>query len=847
MFNKLNIIISIKLFFHGLFKITKKSKQDFFKSSWSIFLVIISLFFINLLIYLFYPNNSEALQIAAEKIIDPLHHFRISPEPIENIQALTSLILTPLIIIFGIKIFSSKLFTRVSISNYIYFFNLALYTSLIGILFYFSFKIDDPNFIEGVPGYFKIMKSEMRFLVAIAIYPLITYFIINGIPKKYHRFVKIILYSFLSITLLSIFLLSTFNRDSYIGAYDHLNAVIFSVSEVQQGKTLLVDFTNQYGLYPHFLYPIFKLINLNIVNFSLVMSALTTISYSLIFLGLRKIINNNLVTLLAFSTIIFFSFIALFVGPFDINVGAYDIYPAYKPIRMIFPALILYSVFTYILSPKRNLYLLIIFISSLSILWNFDSGVICFLSFYIYILYESLLVNNLKEFTKKFIKHTFISLSVLILTIFLFSSFIYFRSNSFPDWTLFLSIVNNFGKSNFLSLPMSLFKAWNLIFLVYLYGIYIGLNSVLLGKKDAIDKIAFFVSIFGLGISTYYLNRSHDSNLLQILYPSIILLAIFLSKLLHKNNRADLFQIKNLSIVMMISFILVISSFQILQPNKIIHELSSRIPNIINNKLTNQLASNGLELLKLNTRPGDQVAIFSDIDAVLYVESKTTSPFTREISSVISRFGKKKYMDSLNNNKSYNVFISDNVFRTGKTPDIRHVEIMKILHKYYYLDDWFGGWRMFKPNAYKEVTQSKIKPSATYAEFCKKTSLGCSKLIESFSSIENFPTDTKLIKIDIDLPEEITIQSIMLHIIIDSYYQGTLSTLPIDHLTNIGILDSKNQQLINTFKRLDDIDYRAYKRFSIVIPDRNYLNACPTFKIELTSNNKNITLRAPCK
>jgi len=87
----------------------------------------------------------------------------------------------------------------------------------------------------------------------------------------------------------------------------------------------------------------------------------------------------------------------------------------------------------------------------------------------------------------------------------------------------------------------------------------------------------------------------------------------------------------------------------------------------------------------------------------------------------------------------------------------------------------------------------------------------------------------------------------MLHIIIDSYYQGTLSTLPIDHLTNIGILDSKNQQLINTFKRIDDIDYRAYKRFSIVIPDRNYLNACPTFKIELTSNNKNITLRAPCK
>ena len=137
------------------------------------------------------------------------------------------------------------------------------------------------------------------------------------------------------------------------------------------------------------------------------MSALTTISYSLIFLGLRKIINNNLVTFLAFIAILYFSFIAFFLWPYPIN-GNFDIYHAYKPIRMLFPAIILYSVFTYILAPNRNLYLLITFISSLSILWNFDSGVICFLSFYIYILYERLIGNNIRGFTLDFVKHTFI-------------------------------------------------------------------------------------------------------------------------------------------------------------------------------------------------------------------------------------------------------------------------------------------------------------------------------------------------------------------------------------------------------------------------------------------------------
>ena len=132
------------------------------------------------------------------------------------------------------------------------------------------------------------------------------------------------------------------------------------------------------------------------------MSAITLASFSLIFFGLRKIISNNLVVFFTFLAIIYFGyFYYLFNGDFDF-------YYQYKSIRMIFPAIILFSVFTYILNPKKILYLLIIFISSLSILWNFDSGIICFLSFYIYILYERLPGSNLRSFAKEFIKHTII-------------------------------------------------------------------------------------------------------------------------------------------------------------------------------------------------------------------------------------------------------------------------------------------------------------------------------------------------------------------------------------------------------------------------------------------------------
>ena len=52
---------------------------------------------------------------------------------------------------------------------------------------------------------------------------------------------------------------------------------------------------------------------------------------------------------------------------------------------------------------------------------------------------------------------------------------------------------------------------------------------------------------------------------------------------------------------------------------------------------------------------------------------------------------------SLLNNKSYKVFLSGSYLKTGDIPDSRFYSIMRILDDHYYLDDWFGGWRMFTP------------------------------------------------------------------------------------------------------------------------------------------------------
>jgi len=433
------------------------------------------------------------------------------------------------------------------------------------------------------------------------------------------------------------------------------------------------------------------------------MAALTVASYSLIFFGLRKIISNNLVVIFSFIAIIYFSFFFSFLnGPW------FDLTYTSQVIRKIFPALIIFMVFTYILNPKKILYLFIIFLSSLSIIWNIESGIICFLSFYIYVLYEKLADNNLRSYALEFIKHSLISALILLLSFCLFSIMIYLQSDSFPNWSLFFRFQNLYGMTGFSSMPMPIFHAWNLVFLVYLYGIYIGLNSILSNKKIVLDRAAFFLSIFGFGISSYYLNRSHDFNLVATMYPSLILLAIYLSKFLDHSGKANMFKIKNFLSILVVSFVLVIVFVQMLQPTRLFNILAERTPGIISNDLNNKFLSDGIELIKLNSSPNDEIIILmadenvgwaQGPDAILYLETKTSSPLPSGSIESIFKSDRDIINQSLANNISSNVFIDF----TGQK---KYHPFMKIIDDNYYLDSSLGTWRMYVPIKFKSTMES---------------------------------------------------------------------------------------------------------------------------------------------
>src|SRR5262249_45929703 len=68
----------------------------------------------------------------------------------------------------------------------------------------------------------------------------------------------------------------------------HFTAVFSSVVQVHFGKALLINAQGQYGLYAHFLQPLFALVGLSVLKFTLVMGLLLAASYVALWVFLQE-------------------------------------------------------------------------------------------------------------------------------------------------------------------------------------------------------------------------------------------------------------------------------------------------------------------------------------------------------------------------------------------------------------------------------------------------------------------------------------------------------------------------------------------------------------------------------
>jgi len=313
-----------------------KAKSDFVLLVLTFLTSLIVLILINLFCIKVYQIDVEQVLNEVSGLFLEKDRFALWPEPVERAQYLLTIISAPLVAYANYYLWS-KTINRISGSQRNVIFHLSCFVSvfLLSVLIYFDLKPNPDNFItlESSPYY-----RDIRIFVSMIwrgetvhyslfCLPFVFFFMHLGSKNLFYVICKNVFYVLIAVCLIEVFLFNLFNRDNYPGHNHHLMAVYSSVAQVVNGKTLLVDFTNQYGLYPHFLQPIFKHVELNLLNFSIVMSLLVVLSYGCLLFFMKSIINNIVLLFLGFIGLVFLH------EYFLTAYGYGDPYFQYTPIR----------------------------------------------------------------------------------------------------------------------------------------------------------------------------------------------------------------------------------------------------------------------------------------------------------------------------------------------------------------------------------------------------------------------------------------------------------------------------------------------------------------------------------
>ena len=645
----------------------KNKKEEFILAVLSLILTVAILIIINYIIFLIYrPNIEEIIQHASS--ISIMDKSQFAPEPVERTQYIISVALSPFIVFLsylGIRRLLSKNCVFIKNVNFVY--SIGVIGAIISItsLFYFVSAQNNFYYFQNTPLY------DNFFFYAVCLFS--CFLVCTYLATKKETFNKIfsLIFGIVSLILIGmIFFMTIFNKNGYSGWLVHFDAFFYSVSQVFAGKTLLVDFNNQYGLYPHFLEPIFHIIGLTVLNFSIVMSMLTAISFILIFLFLKKTVSNNVISFLGFTSVVFFCLLIL-------RVDSFDEYFQYMPLRVIFPTILIFLTAVYLKEENRIIYYCLFIISSIAMLWNFDTGAIVFISWLLLLVFKELFQQDKKIMIKNCITHFVTALSIFLAVIISYSIYIYIRSGSFPNYFLFTQYQQVFYISGFAMLPMNLFHPWNIIIIVYIIGL---LYAIINRGNSYIAKIIFLLSVLGFGIFSYYQGRSHDNNLVAVAYPAILLLTIFADISLTNLQTYGSRLFHNLTFVVMLLFILSISICSIGYHFNQYYQHSERGFTELNDTRPTILSEN-IKFITATTIKGEKILILSGyLNGIYYAESHTESVLNIPSSSEIFLVDDdNKISEFLSNNTDTNVYVASTFRNTNSNP----ARLSKILNQSY--------------------------------------------------------------------------------------------------------------------------------------------------------------------
>ncbi len=268
------------------------------------------------------------------------------------------------------------------------------------------------------------------------------------------------------------------------GAYarsGHFEPVYHPTVQVMLGKTILVDMTSQYGLYPHLVAPIASALGGGVLAFTLVMAALVGLCLAGVWTFLAGATENKAVALVGFLAFVGGGSLTLFQPRIN------DLYFQYMPIRVIFPVASTWLAWRYLRAPSRRAYAATTAFLGLGPLWNLDAGVPALAAWVATLGYLDLAApgRGLRSRLVRLAGHAAAGAAAFGAALVLYAAFAVARSGRLPDFAGLVVFQSRFYASGFYMLPMPLVGGWLLVAMVYLAALGLAAQGARRSSRDA--------------------------------------------------------------------------------------------------------------------------------------------------------------------------------------------------------------------------------------------------------------------------------------------------------------------------------------------------------------------------
>ncbi len=594
---------------------------------------VILLFLFCYLIYIFYTPDLEAIKNA----VAPLSIFPPSwfhPEPVERSQFQLCLVLMPVFVFVFYSLLKRKRYLFINnptVSRAI------IYVTLCVFSIYLVLMLNEPLKVMKLKGlinmnFFQELFIGKYFFLAVILYTVGAYFFLMLCKKQPVGQVKWVItglsWCVVVWVLYEIMIYNGFQiADVGMSNLHETNAVFYAVSQVVAGKSLLVQFNAQYGLYAWVLKPVFGIIGFSIQKFAAVMAVLNVLSFLFIWLGIKKLIRNNILSMLVFLCLVFWQYWHIRIG-FEESANPFYYYQ-YEPIRLFFPALIffLFTTFTFSGPKWHRVYVPLLALgASLGILWNLDTGLVTYGALGAGLIFSAIhnSGNTREAIAKAVIYSCWMGGALAVIFAWFFIS-TKINSGYWPEIAKFSAFQKMYYISGFGMLPMTALHFWNLVAVVYVVGSIYALFKLQNTNQQDLPVLAFLV-ILGMGLLVYFQGRSYDLTIMTVMYPAIIIAGVLCSKYIPEFIG---FKIKYHEIVLLffIPFLfLADGALSMIYYTPEIHTLAANDDSVID-KAADREYNDQIAFIRKNVPEHDSVIIISkDYDGFLYASGRYINP-----------------------------------------------------------------------------------------------------------------------------------------------------------------------------------------------------------------------------